>query len=107
MREVTVGFLKVTVGFLAAAAAAFVAGFLLAAVIFSLTVLMFVVAAPSVPTLLLVIPLLFLPFAGAAAASAWLTRRWRISRPWLAWFLIGAGAFAALLALFVLTYQPN
>jgi|SRR5439155_4933422 len=82
------------IGFLVTATgAAFVAGFLLGAFIVLTFVAGFDVIARGGSLLMLLVTLLILPFAGAATASVWLARRSGISRPWLAWFLVGAVAF--------------
>lgn len=83
-----------------AAAVAFVAGVLLTASIVVALIVGFEGHKVDSPLrLLAAVLLLALLFAGTAAASVWLARRSRISRPWFPWFLIGAAAS-------VLAYGP-
>jgi hypothetical protein len=87
---------------LTATAAAVVAGIFLAALIVCALIVGYEVTDGGYGgsrLLLLVIPLLLALSVVAVAASVWLARRSRISRPWFPWFLIGAGAI-------VLAYGP-
>ena len=101
---------KKVVSLVTATATALVAGISLAGIIVSALILTTTRTLSTSDRLhfSLVIPPLLLLFAATVVASVWLGRRSRISGPWLALFLIGAGAFApALLALFALTYHGS